>query len=41
MEEVDTKTAAADKIKKEHQSDSDSEEGDGFDEFLDWRAKHS
>lgn len=41
MEEVETKTAAGDKIKKEQESDSGSEDGEDFDEFLDWRAKHS
>ncbi|CAB3367022.1 Hypothetical predicted protein [Cloeon dipterum] len=40
-EEVDIKTAAADSIKKEHSSDSESDVNEDFDEFLDWRSKHS
>ncbi|XP_059487865.1 zinc finger protein 830 [Neocloeon triangulifer] len=40
-EEVEIKTAAAENIKKELESDSDSEVEEDFDEFLDWRAKHS
>ncbi|XP_065335488.1 zinc finger protein 830 [Cloeon dipterum] len=40
-EEVDIKTAAADSIKKEHSSDSESDVDEDFDEFLDWRSKHS